>query len=83
MHRDRLQIMAEALDIAREGALKTHIMYKTNLSFKQLYFYLNLLLDRKLLETIKREDSEKTLYRTTDKGLEFLKSYKEIKKSLT
>ncbi len=78
--RDRLFIMAEMLEIAREGSLKTQIMYRANLSFAQLNEYLSLLLDLHLLETVKT--TEKTLYKTTDKGLRYLQSYREIRELL-
>jgi len=74
--RDRLFIIAEILDIARDGALKTQIMYKANLSFSQLNTYLELLLETHLLETVAR--SGKTIYKTSKKGFEYIESYKEI-----
>lgn len=75
--RDRLHIMAEVLIVTRDGALKTQIMYKANLSFAQLKEYLSLLLEIKLLKTRKR--GPKTIYKTTRKGMEYLKSYDEIR----
>jgi len=78
--RDRLFIMAEILEIAREGCLKTQIMYRANLSFAQLNEYLSLLLDLNLLEVSKA--TERTLYKTTDKGLRYLQSYREIRELL-
>jgi predicted transcriptional regulator len=74
--RDRLYILAEILDIAKEGSLKTQIMYRANLSFTQLNEYLNLLLSMKLVGLL--EDKEKTVYKTTNKGLQYLQNYKEI-----
>jgi predicted transcriptional regulator len=74
--RDRLFIIAEILDIAKDGALKTQIMYKANLSFAQLNTYLKLLLNTQLLQKTKNEG--KTIYRTTKKGLEYMDSYKEV-----
>jgi len=75
--RDRLYIISEILCIAKDGALlKTQIMYKANLSFAQLNEYLSLLIEMKLLESIVL--NEKTTYKTTPKGLEYLQSYKEI-----
>lgn len=38
--RDKLDIMAEILDITREETLKTQVMYRANLSFTQLNNYL-------------------------------------------
>jgi predicted transcriptional regulator len=74
--RDRLFIIAEILDIAKDGALKTQIMYKANLSFSQLNTYLRLLLDTQLLQKGRAEG--KTIYKTTKKGTEYMDSYKEV-----
>ena len=79
--RDRLHIMAEVLVVARDGALKTQIMYKANLSFAQLNEYLSLLLELGLLKTKKM--GQKTVYKTTRKGSKYLKGYEEIKGFLT
>ncbi len=78
--RDRLFIMAEMLDVAREGVLKTQIMYRANLSFAQLKEYLSLLLDLNLLEAVKTP--EKKIYKTTHKGLRYLQRYREIRELL-
>jgi len=64
------------LEVAIDGALKTQLMYRANLSFAQLNEYMKLLLDIKLLETV--ESTQKTTYRTTSKGMRYLQSYKEI-----
>ena len=79
--RDRLFIIAEILDIAKDGALKTQIMYRANLSFAQLNTYINLLLDTQLLE--KNSKSRRTIYRTTKKGSEYMESYKDIIETLS
>jgi len=78
--RDRLYIIAEILDIAKDGALKTQIMYKGNLSFSQLNTYLELLLDTGLLEIIKA--AKKSIYKTTKKGVQYMESYKEVVNTL-
>jgi predicted transcriptional regulator len=78
--RDRLLIIAEILNIARRGSLKTRIMYTGNLSFAQLKEYLTLLMDFNLLEVAKK--SQRTVYKTTDKGLQYLQSYEEIRELL-
>jgi len=75
--RDRLYIMAEILEIALEGVLKTQIMYKANLSFAQLNEYLRLLLDLKLLELT--GNTERNIYKTTSKGIRYLESYRKIR----
>jgi len=74
--RDRLYIIAEILQIAKGGSLKTPIMYKANLGFAQLNEYLSFLLGMKLLEVVK--EGGKTIYKTTPKGLKYLQSYLEI-----
>lgn len=78
--RDRLYIMAEILGVAREGTLKTQIMYRANLSFAQLNEYLSLLLKLNLLETVVAAD--RNIYKTTEKGLRYLESYREIRELL-
>ncbi|KPV63592.1 MAG: hypothetical protein AOA66_0724 [Candidatus Bathyarchaeota archaeon BA2] len=74
--RDRLYIMSEILNIAKDGSLKTQIMYKTNLSFAQLNEYLSFLLKIKLLEVV--TENERTLYKTTTKGIRYLQNYEKI-----
>ena len=66
-------IIAEILDLAKDGALKTQIMYKGNLSFAQLNTYLNFLLDIELLGIVRAKG--KRLYKTTEKGSQFMQSY--------
>jgi len=78
--RDKLFIIAEILEIAREGTLKTQIMYRANLSFTQLNQYLKLLTEIKLLEKVKKND--KSIYLTTEKGMKFLQNYREISQLL-
>lgn len=74
--RDKLYIVAEILEIAKEGTLKTQIMYRANLSFTQLNDYIRFMLKTNLLEKISENDREK--YETTEKGMEFLQRYQEI-----
>ncbi|MBX5326163.1 hypothetical protein HM002_00370 [Candidatus Bathyarchaeota archaeon A05DMB-4] len=71
-----MYIIAEILDIAKEGTLKTQIMYRANLSFTQLNEYLDLLVNMKLVGL--QESGEKIIYKTTPKGLQYLQNYKEI-----
>ena len=78
--RDKLFIIAEIIDIARDGSLKTQIMYRANLSFTQLNDYLKFMLRISLLETVSEND--KSIYRATEKGLDFLQRYREINELL-
>jgi predicted transcriptional regulator len=74
--RDKLYIIAEILEIAKEGTLKTQIMYRANLSFTQLNDYLKFMLRINLLD--KTTNNDKDRYETTGKGSDFLRIYGEI-----
>lgn len=80
-HRDRLSIIAEFLDLAKDGTLKTRIMYQANLSYAQLSDYLPLLINMNLLEAVKTP--HRVIYKTTEKGLRYLQSHREIRELLT
>jgi predicted transcriptional regulator len=75
--RDKMKIIEDILKIAEDpmGAKKTHLVYGANLNFKRLQKYLNLLIEKELLE--RREDPEVRFYLST-KGREFLKQVKQI-----
>ena len=75
--RDRLTIMAQILSIAREGTLKTQIMYRANISFAQLNEYLSFLQEIRLLKVNSEEG--RTAYKTTSKGHVYLRSFAKIK----
>ncbi len=79
--RDKIDIIAEITDIAKNGALKTQIMYKANLSFTQLNIYLLLLKKINLLE--KTNCGGKEVYKATQKGLDFLQKQQEITELLS
>jgi len=70
-------IIAEILRVAMDGSPKTQIMYKASLSFAQLTSYLSLLVKLGLLKAT--EKNKKPIYKTTAKGIRYLKSYAEIK----
>ena len=74
--RDKLTILAEILEIAKSGTLKTQIMYKANLSFTQLNEYLDFMLKIRLLE--KLETNGKEVYVAAEKGLDFLQRHCEL-----
>jgi len=80
-HRSHIDIIADILDAAVDGAKKTHIMYKCNLSFKQLETYLNLLLDRGLLRIVSEEErtSYARFFKITNKGQALLHTYQSLK----
>ena len=67
VNRDRHDITFEILRKATSGKKKTELMSEVGLSYLQSKSYLNVLVEKKLLEL-----DEKHLFRTTSKGLEFL-----------
>jgi predicted transcriptional regulator len=73
-YRSRTDIVATILDAAIGGSTKTKIMYKAYLSYAQLKEYLTILIENGLLEY---EEGE-LKYKTTEKGLRFMRTYNEI-----
>jgi predicted transcriptional regulator len=82
--RDRHDIVAEILKTAREGRIKTHIMYKAKLSYSQINAYLQLLVDKGFLEnnTITRKKQTIRFYRTTLKGVHFIENIDAVNELL-
>jgi predicted transcriptional regulator len=79
-HRGRLDIIADILNASFGGVKKTYLMYRCNLSFKQLKFYLALLLHKKLLQIVgDNKTSNPSLFKITGKGKKFLEAYKGLK----
>ena len=76
--RDRHEIVAEILETARGGAIKTHIMYKAKLSYAQLNEYLPLLVEKGFLEnlTIVKNRQTKHILKTSGQGEVFLQNFR-------
>jgi predicted transcriptional regulator len=73
-YRSRTEIVAMILEAANGGATKTKIMYRAFLSYAQLKEYLSVLIANKLLDHLEGPQ----IYKTTEKGLSFLKMNNEI-----
>jgi predicted transcriptional regulator len=74
-YRSRADIVSRILEAAaNRGTSKTKIMYVAYLSYSQLKGYLTLLTENGLLEYQQTEQR----YRTTEKGLKFLRTYSQI-----
>ena len=73
-YRGRTEIVSNILDAANGRATKTKIMYKAFLSYAQLKEYLSVLTENNLIEYL---DGTQT-FKTTEKGLNFLKMNNEI-----
>jgi predicted transcriptional regulator len=73
--RDRLEVINAILDIAIEGAVKTRIMYRTNVNFRQFEDYITTLLGAGLVEVLQADS--RRIYRTTQKGKTLLNRLRE------
>jgi predicted transcriptional regulator len=73
-YRGRTEIVATILEAANGGATKTKIMYVAFLSYNQLKEYLSVLKENNLIEY---NEGTQT-YKTTEKGLNYLKMKNEI-----
>lgn len=72
--------MSELLELAKSRPRKkTHLMYKANLSYKQLQAYLEFLVDRGLLMRSENGSENPKLFETTAKGRAFLRVYRGLK----
>jgi len=73
--RNRIEIISQILETANGGVTsKIRIMYKVNLSYAQLKDYLMTLSDKNLLSY----DLDTHTFKTTEKGLSFLKAYAQL-----
>ena len=73
-YRNRLEIIANILEIIKDGgAKKTQIMYQANLSYKLLTKYLAETLEAHLIHF----EEEKGIYALTPKARFFLEEYEE------
>jgi predicted transcriptional regulator len=71
MRRSFFEIVAEILQVAKDGAKKTRIMYLCNLTYGATGEFLTYLLEAGLLKL-------GNSYHTTEKGLQFLKAYQTL-----
>ncbi|MGI0080063.1 MAG: winged helix-turn-helix domain-containing protein [Nitrososphaerales archaeon] len=74
-NRNRIEIVANLLSIARTGTLKTHLMYKANLSYVMITDYLDYLQETRLIQETLDVDGTSRLFQTTEKGLKYLEVY--------
>ena len=76
----RLDIVSQILEVANsggsggDGATKNKLMYEVSLSHAQLNEYVTILTERDLLHY----DRQTHTLRITEKGLRFLKTYKQM-----
>ena len=77
-NRSRTEIVGNILDAANGGTSKTKTMYTAFLSFGQLKEYLSILIENNLIEYLEGANR----YKTTEKGLNFLKMHNQIEELL-
>ena len=85
-NRGRMEIIENILTVSNGGVRKTHIMYQSNLSFKQTGAYLSLLLERGLLKSTTVKNSGNThsqFFSTTKKGRDFIEASHTLNVLLT
>ena len=73
-YRSRTEIVSNILEAANGGVTKTKIMYTAFLSYGQLKEYLSILIENNLIEYL---DGARR-FKTTTKGLFFLKMHNEL-----
>jgi predicted transcriptional regulator len=76
-NRNRFQIAQAILEVAKEGAGKTRIMYRANLSFRLLEDYLTALVKSGLLKV---KEGERKIYMTSERGLQFLREFQDLER---
>jgi predicted transcriptional regulator len=76
-YRRKLDIIADILQVAKEDARKTQIMYQANLSYTVLERYLSKVVAASLICF----EDKTGLYRLTDKGREYLDAYKRYSRT--
>ena len=79
--RSELEIIDEILDLSKNGAKTTELLYQCNLSYTQLKNYIAYLLEKNIIEekAVKNGNGSNKLYVTTERG-NHLRS--DIKKTL-
>ena len=75
-YRNRIDIIAELLNVACGGITKTNMMYRAILSYGRLKEYLQMLTENDLIVY----DNANQRFSTTHKGFEFVKRYEDLSK---
>ena len=78
-YRNKIEITADILEIAKQGSRKTRIMYLGNLSFDLVQKYLTQLEELGLIR-IKHTDKGERIYNITARGEEFLTDFHELQR---
>jgi len=79
--RSEIDIIGEILNLSRDGAKKTEILYQGNLSYTQLQKYLPFLVEKDILEenvVNNGNGSSCKLYEITEKGSSLLEDIRKV-----
>jgi predicted transcriptional regulator len=74
--RSRFSVIGEILQVAIQGVSKTRIMCRANLSTLMMNEYIELLERLNLVEAL--SEKGRTIYKTNEKGFQFLQNYRQI-----
>ncbi len=80
MRRNKIEIINDILTSIqnKNGKIKpTHLLYKSNLSYKKMKEYIDELIKKEMMEE-KKTDRNK-YYFITDKGLQFISEFKKMR----
>ncbi len=78
--RDSFSITISILSHAMHGTGKTQLVYRTNLNFGTMYKYLRLLMNSGLISAYILDGNKK--YKTTEKGISFLRELQKLQEFL-
>lgn len=73
-----MDIAYDILKVSEDGAYKTHIIYRSNLNSRLMAKYLRALTESGMLHIHEGKDAP-SIYKTTDKGILFVRSYESIR----
>jgi predicted transcriptional regulator len=76
-YRNRVEIVGDILSIVKDGAKKTQIMYRGNLSYKLLKEYLREVIGAGLV----RVGESRNIYQLTEKGKMFLRDFEDYSRN--
>jgi predicted transcriptional regulator len=75
--RSDIEVSADILKVTLNEAKKSHIVYKANLNFQLVKKHLDHLINSGL---IAGSSSRSRVFMTTDKGVEYIKHFEDLKK---
>ena len=78
-----MEVVADILTEALNGAKKTRIMYRANLNFLRFKKYFSVLLDEGLIAMVNNPGSGGVVYKTTEKGRALLEALRKARRFIS